>query len=312
MPQEESDEAPPETRVPWRMRFHAWWEGYDLIVHEKMTEDEAPDTEGQAPDTEGQEAVEEAPEETEPAFAEPWPPERVTMIQRIWGEGFTSPGGGFHILDLIKPLDLQAGRNLLHFGAGMGGPARLLAETFNVHATGWEPHRELAAATRREVRAYDPDRMADEADLFDYIFAKEVFFKLADKDSLLEFLAGKLAERGHMLFTDYVLAEDGRNDPAVQAWLGAEPFPRFPISLDEHLAVLERHALSVRSSEDMTSTHSQMVQRGWEYFLESLVEEKPDSTQLASLRIELEVWACRMQAMETGKLKVYRIHARRA
>ncbi len=234
------------------------------------------------------------------------------MIQRIWGEGFTSPGGGFHILDLVKPLDLQADRNLLHFGAGLGGPARLLAETFNVHATGWEPHRELAVATHGEIRAYDPKVMADEADVFDYIFAKEVFFKLADKDSLLEILAGKLAERGQMLFTDYVLAEDGRNDPAVQAWLGAEPVPRFPISLDEHLAMLERHALSVRSSEDMTSTHSQMVLRGWEYFLESLLEEKPDSTQLASLQAELEVWARRMQAMESGKLKVYRVHACRA
>ena len=129
---------------------------------------------------------------------------------------------------------------------------------------------------------------------------------------MFEILAGKLAGRGHIVFTDYVLTDDGRDDPAVQAWLEAEPVPRFPITLDEYLAVLERHALGVRSSEDMTSTHSEMVLRGWEYFLESLLEEKPDSTQLGFLQSELEVWARRMQAMETGKLKVYRVHACRA
>ena len=134
---------------------------------------------------------------------------------------------------------------------------------------------------------------------------------LADKDGHFEVLNGNLGKRGNVIFTDYVLADDGGDDPAVQAWLGAEPVPRFPVSAEDHVARLERLGLEVRSNVDITDTHSLLVLRGWEYFLESLAEEKPEPAQLPFLRSELEVWARRMQLMEAGKLKVCRIHASR-
>jgi hypothetical protein len=307
--QDQAEQAPdeqprPKAKIPWRKRFHAWWEGYELIVQETFGEDDEP--EAVSDDT-----AQEAPSEIEPLLTEPWPRERVAMIQRIWSEGFNSPGGGFHILDLVKPLDLSASRHLLHFGAGLGGPARLLDETFDVHVKGWEPNPELAAAGGPEVQLYDPETVASQDDDFDFVFSKEALFKMADKDGLFEVLKGKLAERGQMILTDYVLAEEGGDDQAVQAWLGAEPVARFPETEADHLARLEKFGLEVRSNEDITDTHSQLVLRGWEYFLESLAEEKPEPAQRALLRNELEVWARRMQLMEAGKIKVCCIHARR-
>jgi hypothetical protein len=60
-------------------------------------------------------------EEHEPLV---WPPERIALTDRLWGEGFTTPGGAEYVIDFIQLLDLSEKKSLLNVGAGLGGPTR--------------------------------------------------------------------------------------------------------------------------------------------------------------------------------------------
>ena len=46
------------------------------------------------------------------------------MTDRLWGEGFTTPGGAEYVINFIQLLDLSEKKSLLNVGAGLGGPAR--------------------------------------------------------------------------------------------------------------------------------------------------------------------------------------------
>ena len=50
------------------------------------------------------------------------------MTDRLWGEGFATPGGAKYMIDFFQLLDLSEKRSLLKLGAGLGGPARVMTK----------------------------------------------------------------------------------------------------------------------------------------------------------------------------------------
>ena len=112
-----ADPTSPDAWSRWRESFSTWWQGQEPIgpAEDGGAEDEAERIEPVDDPADSEEA--------DPDSKKPLSP-RLLLMQRIWGEGFTSPGGAFHTLDLVKPLGLTGSRDLLHFGAGLGAPAR--------------------------------------------------------------------------------------------------------------------------------------------------------------------------------------------
>ena len=97
----------PSARLPWRMRFHAWWNGYELTVRPRNSSlDEGHGVRSESGEAPGEEGAEDDGPvlKGESLTSESWPPERIDVAQWIWGEGFVSPGSAIHILDLVKPL----------------------------------------------------------------------------------------------------------------------------------------------------------------------------------------------------------------
>ena len=84
----------------------------------------------------------------------PWPPERMEVVDALWGEGFQFPGGEAETMRLVKPLGLSAATSLLVLGAGSGGPPCCIASDLGVWVTGYESDQNLLnAATDRSLRA---------------------------------------------------------------------------------------------------------------------------------------------------------------
>ena len=82
--------------------------------------------------------VAEEPTETEEQEPLVWPPERIALTDRLWGEGFATPGGAEYVTDFIQLLDLSEKISLLNVGAGLGGPARVMTKEKGVWVTGLE------------------------------------------------------------------------------------------------------------------------------------------------------------------------------
>jgi ubiquinone/menaquinone biosynthesis C-methylase UbiE len=81
-----------------------------------------------------------------------YPDETVAMLELIWGEGFMSPGGRTHVLQMVEGIDLE-GRDVLDIGCGLGGPASILARECGARVVGIDLEPPLIARARSRAES---------------------------------------------------------------------------------------------------------------------------------------------------------------
>ena len=138
-------------------RLHAWWEGYDL-----PDSDDAAET---SPVDEPLEEISIDGDET-PENRIMWSEERRKLVQILWGQGFTYPGGVDYACELVSGFSLNPAVSMVEVGAGWLMPqdafapetlAARLTALFELPAT----LEKTAASARAAGRADAAARLAD-------------------------------------------------------------------------------------------------------------------------------------------------------
>jgi 16S rRNA C967 or C1407 C5-methylase (RsmB/RsmF family) len=65
-------------------------------------------------------------------------PDPLAIRQRLYGRGSIIPGDAAWLLSLVEPFHLGASSAMLDLAAGLGGPARAIAQAFHARVTGIE------------------------------------------------------------------------------------------------------------------------------------------------------------------------------
>ncbi len=294
--------------VSLRDRFKAWWEGYDLL-----DTPEAPDAEPEPEPKVRHEVHYEVPKQR-------WETSRVTLVQKVWGEGFTTPGGRNHILNMVKIFGLDPAMSVLDLGTGLGGAARIMCGDFGVWVTGFEADAALAEAgmalsvkagmgEKAPVQAFDPATFEHKQGSVDCVFSKEFLFSVADKNKFLKAVEDLLKPKGQFLFTDFVLAKAHLRSPTLENWIENEPQTPRPWALADYEVGLAGARLDIRVTEDVTKVFRAMVIKGWADYTGSTRPGSIGMETAPALVDEVELWTRRIQAIDSGDLKVCRIHA---
>lgn len=289
-------------KLPLGLRLRAWWNGQELRVKTRpMPKDEEHgiryERERQA-----------------------WESARIDLKQRVWGAGFTEPGGAGFIHELVSPMGLNEEKSVLEIGAGLGGAARVVAEDFGAWVTALEPDLALAEAgmalsvaaglgKRAPVQACDVESFEVKARGFDAVFSHHGFFTVHGKSRLFETVARALKPRGQLMFTDFMLAEPDVEDPALDAWREIEPLPVYPWSVADYREMLSELKFEIRVSEDITDRVRPMIIDSWSHFLESSRSDRFNDETAEVLTQEVELWTRRTAALDSGALRICRFHA---
>lgn len=292
-------------KIPFSMRVKAWWQGYDLRVKERPLEipDEEPPRHNITYERERM----------------PWETERIELVQALWGTGMVSPGNPEFIQDMVKPLGLNNEMSVLDMGAGLGGSARVMAESFGAWVTALEEDPALAEAGAAMSEAAGMSRRApvsysnlSEAELkprgYDAIFSKDAFFRIIDKEHLLDHLVKALKPRGQLLFTDYVVDAPESLDGPLKEWWDKEPMAPHPWTAAEYQRNLVSRNIEIRVQEDITHRFVQMIRSSWAEYLDHTHNMRPPEEMAKVMMSEAELWTGRASAMESGHLRVYRFH----
>jgi ubiquinone/menaquinone biosynthesis C-methylase UbiE len=295
-----------------RARFHAWWEGYDMPAS-------AP-----APDAPKEEAeVEERPAAKAPAKPaappkERWPRERIDVAQIVWGQEFTSPLGAAPMTELIAPLALEKGMNVLHLGCGLGGFTRAMVQVFGVAATGMDESAALAKAgmemsARAKLPKLAPIGSADfktvefKPGVFDRAVIEHTLHTLDDKPAVLQRVAHALKPEAQLLILDYVMPGKAPG-PAVAAWAKADPAPVKSWSLEAARKALATLKIDARAAEDQTDNVRALIVAGLDSFLKGAASQAVNRKLTTALKAEIDLWAARKAALDAGEIKVFAIH----
>ena len=330
----DSDESAetPSSAPSFRERLRAWWDGEEIGAPvETVDGEEDGSSHGAAKSTtpardEGPKAKgpakESGPAERtiDAAYDSAWPELRVRVAQRLWGQGFITPGGPERVLYLAKPLGLNETKHLFDFGCGLGGPARALAKEFGIWVTGYESSKPLAqvgaelstmTGMAKKVRV---NHLARESDLpkkdaqFDYAFSNEALYLVKDKQALLEKIVKLLKHEGEILFVDYLLDDRDARSDALEEWLKGEPVTPHPWCWQDYAAALAGLQVDIRINEDITDDYCHLARQGWTAFRRGFKEPDLDPNVSRAVIAESDLWVRRLAALSSGGLRVFRIH----
>lgn len=308
-----------EYPIRLKTRLRAWWEGYDLSVLKPLEGNEA------AAAAELLAATIRATGDTPADDNEPvgkngkpvWHAERIKVAETLWGSDFTSPGGVEHTAYLVRPFGINSAMSILDLSAGLGGVARTIALEYKAWVTGMEASPLLASignersskmglAKSAPVEAYNPEKL-NLTRRYDGIFAKEAFFTVKNKEKLFDAIVKGMKPGGQFLFTDYCVAGADTADARLGSWISHEPVEPTLWTVERLVGALRARKLDVRTNEDITPLQKQLILRALGHFLEHLESHKLDAGTRKVVLEEVELWARRMAAFDTG-LRVYRFY----
>lgn len=296
-----------------RIRFVAWWEGYDLEAYRHWLNSR------KGGDPKAEIDTEVVAQRGLDRHGKPlWTATRIEVAEKIWGSGFVSPGGEQYIPELVKPLGLNPAMSVLDMSAGLGGAARAMVASFGTWITGLEANPLLAAegmdrskksgmAKQAPIAPYDPEEFKYSKRV-DCIFAKELFFAVKNKDHLFDGIERAMKPRGQLLFTDYVYAEAKAEGPVIDRWRGREPLEPHPWTLAEVENALRQRNLDLRIAEDETELHRTQIVTAIQRLQEFLAQHTTDAPTRQAVIEEVELWGTRVAALDAG-LRCYRFYA---
>lgn len=249
-----------------------------------------------------------------------WPEWRIELMERLWGEGFLLPGGEDFVTELAKPLNISEKASVLVVGSGMGGPARLIAETFKTFVDGIEQDRELAEASaeratvigglkRVKIGHMDYDGETSFGRRYDAIIGQEALLPLNHKQQLIVTCATALKTGGKLVLTDFALPDDAVIDDDFRLWLTREHTNAAPVSEAELRVLTKQNGMIVRVVEDMTNRYLKLALEGWTGFEKWFNENSHRRDILEPMLEEAERWSQRINLLKAGKLRYVRMLA---
>ncbi|WP_259782740.1 methyltransferase domain-containing protein [Aestuariispira ectoiniformans] len=303
-------------KIPFRLRFKAWWEGVDAESYLKLERDD--------PDHSDSNAIHVDDVEEEDTN---WPESRVSFLTRLWGgedqEEVVHPGGTEYTMMLAKPLGLNETKTVLDLCAGLGGGTRELSKQFNLWIEGMEADPELANLAndlsikhgmekRAPIQTFDPNKLELPEKRYDAIMIRESMFAYPSRGSLIEKAFNSLKPRGHLLITDYVLKQpDSIDARPVAIWQENHPTKPLPWTMAEYKRAVLNLSMNLHIHEDRTDEYRTLVLNGWSTYVNQLQKSDLDRDTVNELMHEAQYWLRLVRALESGELRYMRIHATR-
>jgi SAM-dependent methyltransferase len=311
--------ASAKPQATFGVKLHAWWQGYDADEYIKRLPSNAP-VAAEAP----KDVPKSKPSLDDSLAFDPWSAERVDVAQLIWGKSFCGPGGPDYIISMSKLLALTPEMSIADLGAGLGGPARVLAEHFGVWVTGFETSNYLVTAgnemsymsgmaRKAPIRQLDLTAAEPFERRYDRIYGHGFLTKLHALNDMTSKLSAALKSDGLALFTDYFVRDKKcLTDPDVIEWLAVEPHTLHLHVADAVQKQFDANKLLVRVNESITDSYSKLVTAGWkeaDQVVAALAQDAEASHLLPVLLREAELWSRRLKIFASGKIEVRRILA---
>ena len=317
------DKKKDEEKLPLKLKFMAWWEGYDADeiaerLHKYNAEKGEPEPQSKPEDSQ---TDEDADDEDAPG-EESWSGTRAEISQFIWGQGFCGPGGPSYVISLAQSLTLSKDMTLLQLGARLGGTARVLTEKFGTFVSGFDQSHTLveegnklseASGLGKKVQLYpyNPEREVKFERKYDRALCRDELLHIRSKQALVQQVFDSLKDDGVFVITEYMLADDSmasRDD--YQAWREREPLKPHPITAAATKQMMKDCGFNVRVVEDITKRYMSLISESWEgadKVAANLVKQKDGIQLVDALMREAEIWTTRANLMRQGVLQVYRL-----
>lgn len=290
--------------VPFAARFRAWWEGVEpgAMVQQGQTASvrrnrlivvDTPLSDG---GIDGHRAE-----------------LRYRLWSRLYGEGFTLPGGQEVTTQFLKYTGLQKAQTVLDLAAGLGGTTRSAALQFGATVMGLEPDPEVAdlgmklseirgLEARVPISSYDPETISLAERAYDVVIMRERLLGLKARERVLGEMAKALNANGKAVVTDLILSHrDKLESPSVKAMAAATGVQ--PWTLGDLCDACLPAGLHLQLYRDETDGYRRLLIDSWTDFSSNITKETLDRAFVDVLMREAEAVKRRIAAVNSGALR---------
>ncbi|MBG1230764.1 class I SAM-dependent methyltransferase [Aestuariivirga litoralis] len=160
-------------------------------------------------------------------------PKLISILERIWGAGWLSPGGPAEVKLLLEGLSL-ADKSVLDIGCGAGGiEVELIRAHGAAYVTGIDVEDGVLAVARRTAKNANiadragfvkvaPGPLPFPPQTFDVVFSKDSIVHIPDKHALMREVSRVLKPGGWLVASDWLIGHDGEPSAQMKAYIAAE------------------------------------------------------------------------------------------
>jgi SAM-dependent methyltransferase len=246
--------------------------------------------------------------------------DRTEVRQRLYGRGYLIPGDAAHVLNLVEPFQLDGAASLLDLAAGLGGPARAIAQAFHARVLGLERDPDLArrnavmsaalgTSSLVRVRGCDPETVELDTGRYDCALGREATYMVAEKERLLRVVVQALKSRGQIILTDFVLDRSAGERDELACWSDSRERRPSLWTLAQYTDCFRSLGFNLRSVTDIGPFHRRQILAAWIALLRSGDIRRLSPSQVDTVLAEAESSLRTVAALESGALKYYRFEA---
>jgi phosphoethanolamine N-methyltransferase len=183
----------------------------------------------------------------------------ILRSERMYGEGFQSPGGLDAVKGFCRRLRMRQGMKILEVGSGLGGSAFYLAETFGADVLGLDVSAEMVAVSteRKEEKGLSnvsfrrgDIRTGDlEMGAFDLVWTRDCILYVPQKELVWSNIRAALKPGGQLFVIDFCLGSGPLSDEFENY---VRECQYYLLALDEYVRMLERVGFVEVHMEDIT------------------------------------------------------------
>lgn len=244
----------------------------------------------------------------------PWRPERVALLQQLFGEGMLTPGGDAVLNRLFRPLELDAEARVVELGAGLGGVAVRLARKTGAVVVAFEDQVALADQAALWLDGCGVDVKLDRRDLqdtglrrhyADAVVSKEGLTPFRNKRAILRHACNVLKPDGRLVFVDLFVTGDDPDCPEVAVWSALEHRPMYLTSTAGMSDLLFDIGFELPEYVDVTDAYLGSIRTGFRKGAELLAGDTSGDIGLRQMMLEeAEYWNRRLALIESGEVRV--------
>jgi SAM-dependent methyltransferase len=244
----------------------------------------------------------------------------LTIRQRLYGRGYIIPGDAAWLFELVKPFRLTASSSLLDLAAGLGGPARSIAQAFHSRITALERDYEraqqgnaistaLGTAQLVRIKPCDPETLELDAARFDCALGREASYAVAEKERFLRVVAQALRTRGQIVLTDFVLDRAAGERDELGAWRDSLARRASLWTVAQYADCFKSLGFALRRADDISALYRRQIVAAWVGYLRAGDIRGLPAPQIEAVLAEAEASFRTAAALESGALKYYRFEA---
>ncbi len=236
----------------------------------------------------------------------------VDMLELVWGRGFMIPDGPRIVRRVLAGLELR-GERVLDIGAGIGGPALLMAGEMGARVVGIDLEAPLVSRARAaaaaaglderiEFRQVDAGPLPFDAGSFGVVYSSGAFTQVEDKAGMFGEVFRVLEPGGVFTCYDWMRG-DGPCSDDMRYWFEMEGLTYAMETLEAHGRLLGDAGFVEIAMEDDGHAYRDLCRREYEQMRGPLKARMVEALGREAQEHFLENWRAMQIVLDKGELR---------